>query len=57
MKTDKNFKMDKQTKRILDTIIDPTMHSLYKQMCIDAQITRERAPADRSVRLKEKETE
>lgn len=55
MKTDKNFKMDKQTKRILNTITDPTMHSLYKQLCIDAEITRIRAASDRSVRLKEKE--
>lgn len=57
MKIDKNFKMSGQSKRILATITDPESRSLYKKMTINAQVSSERAPPDRSVRLKEKEAE
>ena len=55
MKTDKNFKMDKQIKRIISTISDPTARGTYKSLCIDAQATSEKSKHSHSA-AKEKET-
>ena len=38
MKLDKNFKLSKQTKRILATIVDPIKRSEYKNSMIAAQL-------------------
>ena len=37
-KRDKNFKMEKTTKRILATIVDPIKRSEYKNCMIEAQL-------------------
>lgn len=55
MKTDKNFKMDKQSKRIISTIVNSADRGQYKSLCIDAQFTREQSKNSRSG-TKEKET-
>lgn len=39
MKTDSNFRLNKQAKRILGTIRDPQIRSIYKKMAIDAQVS------------------
>lgn len=38
MKPDKNFKLDKQCKRIADTITDKQARRAYIKMMIDAQL-------------------
>jgi hypothetical protein len=38
MKRDKNFKLSKEVKRILATIVDPIQRSGYKNCMIDAQL-------------------
>ena len=38
LKRDKNFRISKQTKRIMATIIDPVARHSYKNMMIEAQI-------------------
>jgi len=55
MKTDKNFKMDKQSKRIISTIVNTADRGQYKALCIDAQVTREQSKSSRNS-SKEKET-
>jgi beta-xylosidase len=39
MKTDANFRLNKSAKRILGTIKDPIIRSIYKKMAIDAQVS------------------
>lgn len=38
MKLDKNFKLSKETKRVMATIIDPIKRSEYKNSMIAAQL-------------------
>ncbi len=38
VKRDKNFKLNKQTKRFLATIVDPIKRSDYKNAMIEAQL-------------------
>ena len=38
IKRDKNFKLTKQTKRFMATIVDPIRRNEYKNAMIDAQI-------------------
>jgi hypothetical protein len=38
MKRDKNFKIEKQTKRYMATILDPVKRSEFKNAMISAQI-------------------
>ena len=38
LKRDKNFRISKQTKRIMATMIDPVVRHSYKNMMIEAQI-------------------
>lgn len=40
MKTDGNFRLNKSSKRLLSTISDPIIRSIYKKMAIDAQVSR-----------------
>jgi hypothetical protein len=54
MKIDKNFKMDKQSKRMLSTVVDKQERATYRSLLIDAQISRDRS---RHTHVKEKETE
>lgn len=42
MKTDANFRLNKQSKRTLGTISDPKQRDIYKKMAIDAQVSYER---------------
>lgn len=42
MKTDSNFRLNKQAKRDLAVIRDPKIRSIYKKMAIDAQVSRDR---------------
>jgi len=39
MKRDKNFKLDRQTKQIVETILDPLKRSQFKDAMIEAQIS------------------
>lgn len=39
MKTDANFRLNKPAKRLLATIKDPNIRSIYKKMAIDAQVS------------------
>ncbi len=38
MKRDKNFKIEKQTKRYMATIVDPVKRSQFKNAMIEAEI-------------------
>jgi hypothetical protein len=38
VKRDKNFKLNKQTKRYMATIVDPIKRSEYKNAMIEAQL-------------------
>jgi hypothetical protein len=38
LKKDKNFRISKQTKRTMATIVDPVERNAYKNAMIDAQI-------------------
>lgn len=38
LKKDKNFRIDRQVKRIMSTIVDPVERHAYKNMMIQAQI-------------------
>lgn len=38
MKRDKNFKLSKQTKRYMATIVDPVKRHQYKNAMIEAQL-------------------
>ncbi len=38
LKKDKNFRITKQTKRFMATILDPVARHVYKNLMIDAQI-------------------
>ena len=38
VKRDKNFKLNKQTKRFMATIVDPIKRSDYKNAMIEAQL-------------------
>ena len=38
LKRDKNFRIDRQVKRIMSTIFDPVERHAYKNMMIQAQI-------------------
>jgi hypothetical protein len=38
LKKDKNFRISKQTKRLMASIIDPVSRNLYKNAMIEAQI-------------------
>lgn len=38
MKRDKNFKIEKQTKRFMATIVDPVKRHQYKNAMIEAQL-------------------
>lgn len=38
MKTDKNFKLSKQVKRTMATIVDPVVRHAYKRSMIQAQV-------------------
>jgi hypothetical protein len=38
LKRDKNFRIDRQVKRIMSTIVDPVERHAYKNMMIQAQI-------------------
>ena len=50
MKTDKNFKLSKSTKRVLSTILDKAAREAYKKAMIDAEFSFEN-----SKRFKSKE--
>lgn len=39
MKRDKNFRLDRQTKEIMETILDPFKRSQFKDAMIEAQIS------------------
>ena len=39
MRRDKNFKLSKQTKRYMATIVDPLKRSHYKNAMIEAELT------------------
>ena len=41
MKRDKNFKLSKQTKRYMATMLDPVQRNAYKNAMIDAQLSAE----------------
>ena len=41
MKRDKNFRLSKQTKRYMATIVDPIKRSEFKNAMIEAQIAAE----------------
>ena len=41
MKRDKNFRLNKQTKRFMATILDPVERNIYKNAMIEAQIASE----------------
>lgn len=41
MKRDKNFRLSKQTKRFMATILDPVKRNEYKNAMIEAQIAGE----------------
>lgn len=43
MKRDRNFRLNKETKRIMQTIVDRFERSQYKNLMIDAQISSENA--------------
>lgn len=43
-KRDKNFRLSKQTKRTMATIVDPVVRHAYKNAMIDAQISAETLP-------------
>jgi len=48
MKPGKTFNLDKQTKRLMCTIVNPVARNQYKRMMIDAQLCSEiviKAPA------------
>lgn len=38
LKKDKNFRIDRQVKRIMATIVDPVERNAYKNMMIQAQL-------------------
>jgi hypothetical protein len=38
LKRDKNFRISKQTKRIMATFVDPVARNAYKNAMIDAQL-------------------
>ena len=38
LKRDKNFRISKQTKRIMATFVDPVARHAYKNLMIEAQI-------------------
>lgn len=38
MKTNNNFKLSKQTKRFMATMIDPIERNTYKRLMINAQV-------------------
>lgn len=44
MKRDKNFRLSKQTKRFMATILDPIKRNEYKNSMIAAQIAAETLP-------------
>lgn len=44
LKPTSNFKMKKQTKRFMSTIVDPVKRALFKKMMIDAQLQSEIKP-------------
>ena len=39
MKADKNFKLSKQVKRYMATMLDPVKRNAYKNAMIDAQLS------------------
>lgn len=43
-KRDKNFRLSKQTKRFMATMVDPVARSAYKNAMIDAQLAAETLP-------------
>lgn len=55
MKTDKNFKLNKTTKRLLATFSDKTARNLFKDAMIQAQVQYE-TNKKKSASRKEKET-
>jgi hypothetical protein len=44
LKPNKTFKLEKQTKRFMATMVDPVMRNAYKNMMIQAQLQSEIVP-------------
>ena len=42
MKTNRNFKIDKQVKRFMATMLDPVKRHEFKRMMIDAKLSGQR---------------
>jgi len=55
LKKDKNFRISKQTKRFMATIVDPVARHAYKNAMIEAQIFGSQI-VERKKKLHEKET-
>jgi hypothetical protein len=55
LKKDKNFRITKQTKRFMATIVDPVARHAYKNAMIEAQIFGSQI-VERKKKLHEKET-
>jgi hypothetical protein len=55
LKKDKNFRISKQTKRFMATIVDPAARHAYKNAMIEAQIFGSQI-VERKKKLHEKET-
>ena len=43
MKADKNFRLNKPSKRVLATILNQEQYTLYKNFAIEGQLAKERA--------------
>jgi hypothetical protein len=54
LKRDKNFRISKQTKRIMATFVDPVARNAYKNAMIEAQIVGSQV-FERKKKLHEKE--
>jgi hypothetical protein len=54
MKTNSNFKLSKQTKRFMATIIDDNERNIYKRLMINAQLESLKPPPSHKEKRSEK---